>query len=408
VDIFISHRKEDKFAVKTVRSHVDGFGAFVDVDILGGELWEERLRDEVGRCKVFLVVAGPGWMQRRGDLSNPGDWVRQELQIVLDRPDALVIPVLLGGVSRDEFIKPLRAGFWARLLGRDLTAAQRLHGRLHSHQLLELDGTPDSDKAKLVGLIKPRLAEAARSRERVLPPRVPYLCDRKSATTQVKERFASGARSIVVPGYEREAHDEFLERLLADGLLARLFASPDGVDVRRLRWDRTLANKGLFAKVAEDALGEELGTDDSVAALTAALTAQRRPQVFVLEVIWSDLAKRGPDLIGELADALRAALQRLAPKLATLVWVNVTYESPAGQQLSEEQLERLQAVEALPPVGLSDFKEWAGLAAVKSFISSERKTRFEDAISSRFAQQPHIHMRDFALAVEQACAPAGR
>ncbi len=54
------------------------------------------------------------------------------------------------------------------------------------------------------------------------------------------------------------------------------------------------------------------------------------------------------------------------------------------------------------------YVKWAGLVAVKSFISSERKTRFEDAISTRFAQQPRMHMRDFALAVEQACAPLGR
>ena len=63
--------------------------------------WPEEARDRCGAADIVLVVIGPGWLEardRRGGLriAQPGDWVRQEVELALADGKTL-IPVVFGG-----------------------------------------------------------------------------------------------------------------------------------------------------------------------------------------------------------------------------------------------------------------------------------------------------------------------
>ncbi|GIF21619.1 hypothetical protein Ate02nite_43490 [Paractinoplanes tereljensis] len=85
----------------------DTFGAdrvFLDISLPGGSEWPSRLRDEVTAAPVVLVLIGPEWLKStdewsRRRIDSETDWVRQEMQLALDEPGKLVIPVLLGGAD---------------------------------------------------------------------------------------------------------------------------------------------------------------------------------------------------------------------------------------------------------------------------------------------------------------------
>jgi hypothetical protein len=111
--IFISYRWADSQDV-THRIHdhlLQHFGQnsiFMDIDTipLGVDL-RKHVESAVARCDVLLAVIGKQWLnvrfadgtkkgQRR--LDDPGDLVRTEIQVALER-DIPLIPVLVGGAS---------------------------------------------------------------------------------------------------------------------------------------------------------------------------------------------------------------------------------------------------------------------------------------------------------------------
>src|SRR5688572_29444913 len=89
--IFISYRREENGTlVSALRSglenHFRAEDLFVDVpDIRPGDVWPSRLRTELGKCQLLVVLIGKQWltMKRRGGrrrLDEPADWVRLEIE----------------------------------------------------------------------------------------------------------------------------------------------------------------------------------------------------------------------------------------------------------------------------------------------------------------------------------------
>jgi hypothetical protein len=103
--IFIAYRREDT-AMAAGRLHGDleqEFGAdkvFRDKEaIRGGERWAERIRKEIGRNTLMLVLIGPHWLEAKGALGqrrldDPADTHRQEIEIAIAQ-GATIIPVLV-------------------------------------------------------------------------------------------------------------------------------------------------------------------------------------------------------------------------------------------------------------------------------------------------------------------------
>jgi hypothetical protein len=120
--IFISYRRSDvPDAVDDLRraltSHFGELAVFQDSEAINaGELFPQRLRNELGRAAFVLVVIGPAWNGPEGDsggrLDDPRDWVRIELLTALEDKDAQVIPLLVGRSqmpSRERLPEPVQA-----------------------------------------------------------------------------------------------------------------------------------------------------------------------------------------------------------------------------------------------------------------------------------------------------------
>jgi tetratricopeptide (TPR) repeat protein len=107
--VFVNYRVDDCLAVastlarelKDALSHGE---VFLDHRSLEpGELWPARLRDELQRADVVLVLIGQRWLTLQGAdgirrLDDPEDWVRLEIEGAL-AGRATVIPVLVDGAS---------------------------------------------------------------------------------------------------------------------------------------------------------------------------------------------------------------------------------------------------------------------------------------------------------------------
>lgn len=104
--LFISYRKDDaghaasRLYEDLERELVPG-QVFLDKERLeGGDPWPERLRTEVRRATVMMVLIGERWLKvqdpHTGDrrLNVPDDWVRAEIEIGLEAVP-LVVPVLV-------------------------------------------------------------------------------------------------------------------------------------------------------------------------------------------------------------------------------------------------------------------------------------------------------------------------
>ena len=105
-EIFVSYRRADSASVtgRIVEKLERRFGAtavFKDVfDIEGGQQFRDVISQQLQQAKVLLVIIGQDWTTavdaeglRRLDQEN--DYVRNEVETGLSRPDCLVIPVLV-------------------------------------------------------------------------------------------------------------------------------------------------------------------------------------------------------------------------------------------------------------------------------------------------------------------------
>ena len=103
--VFISYRRSDSlaWAARLARHIGHRFGhdlVFRDVeDIPPGQDWRQVIDRELARCRVFLVVIGPHWVEdanKRRRLAEPKDVLRHEVAQAL-RSAGTVIPLLVGG-----------------------------------------------------------------------------------------------------------------------------------------------------------------------------------------------------------------------------------------------------------------------------------------------------------------------
>lgn len=102
--IFLSYRRSDAGGhARALHDYLSGrFGAerifFDRSTIESGDRFPERLRQSVEGCAVLLALIGRDWLDTKGAagdrrLDDPGDFVRQEIALALDR-GKIVIPVL--------------------------------------------------------------------------------------------------------------------------------------------------------------------------------------------------------------------------------------------------------------------------------------------------------------------------
>jgi CHASE2 domain-containing sensor protein len=120
--VFLSYRRQDSL-VMTARLRdklADRFGAehvFMDFDAIPfGADFRTHLQRELEQCDVFLVMIGPDWTgavegpARNRLLGDPGDFVRMEVEVALEKR-LPIIPVLVGGAkmpAEDEVPSSIR------------------------------------------------------------------------------------------------------------------------------------------------------------------------------------------------------------------------------------------------------------------------------------------------------------
>lgn len=138
---FISYRREQSsFVARSIRSALEAkVGAprvyLDDRSNSAGEVWPERIEQEIYRCGVMLVVIGPHWLDAvyedgRRRLDDPQDWVRREVEAGLELPrrQAVVVPLLHDGATMPapgelpDSIKPLTDRMAVVLTGVDTAA----------------------------------------------------------------------------------------------------------------------------------------------------------------------------------------------------------------------------------------------------------------------------------------------
>ena len=105
--VFVSYRREDSgpYAGRLYDFLVQEYGhgrVFMDVDTLRpGDLWQSDIDRALARCSVVLAVIGPrftdGGRAESRRIDDRSDVFRRELVSALNHPNALVIPVLVGG-----------------------------------------------------------------------------------------------------------------------------------------------------------------------------------------------------------------------------------------------------------------------------------------------------------------------
>jgi hypothetical protein len=104
--VFISYRRDDAAYAGRL---FDRLGArfseesiVIDLRLEPGADWVAAVESTVGAADIGLVLIGPQWARgsdvdgtRR--LHDPGDMVRREIDVMLNSPRTLTVPVLVGG-----------------------------------------------------------------------------------------------------------------------------------------------------------------------------------------------------------------------------------------------------------------------------------------------------------------------
>jgi hypothetical protein len=153
---FISYRRDESaWPARMLRDElVKRFGSssvFMDTASLrAGQEWPREIQDALRGCSVMLVLISESWLVPDGAggaprIDDPRDWVRREIETVLRRPDAIVVPVLLDGATMpasDDLPESLRAladhqavGLSVNSLAADIDALIESieQGRIHDH-----------------------------------------------------------------------------------------------------------------------------------------------------------------------------------------------------------------------------------------------------------------------------------
>lgn len=110
--VFISYRREDSaYALLVYHRLIKEFGpeqVFRDIDrIAPGENFATRIVEQIPYSQAVVAVIGKGWIQRRPSLSKPGDFVRRELLLALQK-HVSVFPVLVGGTRMPKLPRSLQ------------------------------------------------------------------------------------------------------------------------------------------------------------------------------------------------------------------------------------------------------------------------------------------------------------
>jgi hypothetical protein len=108
---FLSYRRDQSsFVARSLRSALaarfgDGCVFIDEMAINPGQEWPREIQEAILGCRALLIIIGPHWLSARDAasglrrLDNPEDWVRREVEGVLARPEAAVIPVLVDGAA---------------------------------------------------------------------------------------------------------------------------------------------------------------------------------------------------------------------------------------------------------------------------------------------------------------------
>jgi hypothetical protein len=131
--VFISYRRDDcadeAHAIALFLAKEFGHKrVLLDVDMRSGTDFPRELRKWLAKCKLLLVLIGPGWLNAQSKqggrrLDDPQDWVRLEVAGALAR-GATVIPVLLdgAGLPSKSDLPEIMAGLLERQARRVRTA----------------------------------------------------------------------------------------------------------------------------------------------------------------------------------------------------------------------------------------------------------------------------------------------
>jgi hypothetical protein len=102
--VFVSYRRQDTareaHVLKAIiEARLRETAVFIDTsDIPPGTRWPERLRSELTRSSAALVLIGPDWHGAPGEndrLTDPEDWVRQEVATALHALPDRLLPVVV-------------------------------------------------------------------------------------------------------------------------------------------------------------------------------------------------------------------------------------------------------------------------------------------------------------------------
>lgn len=108
---FVCYRRDQSsFVARSLRSALAGRfpdeSVFMDVTAISpGQQWPREIQEAILGCSAMLVIISPYWLTARDPgsglrrLDDPKDWVRQEVEAGLARPEVAVIPVLVDGAA---------------------------------------------------------------------------------------------------------------------------------------------------------------------------------------------------------------------------------------------------------------------------------------------------------------------
>jgi V8-like Glu-specific endopeptidase len=119
--IFISYRRADtKYIAGWIANMLSSYSpVFMDLDAIGpGMDFAEQITTAVNKCRLMLVLIGPGWLKAADDAGRrridlPDDWVAQEIRMGLRHGEFPIVPLLVDGTpmpaedALPEDLKPL-------------------------------------------------------------------------------------------------------------------------------------------------------------------------------------------------------------------------------------------------------------------------------------------------------------